>query len=125
MPEITAPHMTPVERELYEAGHEEEYLGFKIVPKRDFGRYGYWSPEHRCNLNAGWVICHGSGAFRGCNAAPGATFAWTLKGAHDMIDDLIAAGENGCCDKVETGVDVHEFWRLNYARQGIEYQGAR
>ena len=113
---ITAPHMTPIERDLYEAGHSEEYRGYVIKPKRDFGRYGYWSPEHRCNLNAGWVVTHGSGLFAGCNAAPGATFAWTIQGARDMVDDMIEAGGSGRCDRVDDGIDSDEFWRLNYAR---------
>lgn len=117
--QIVAPHMTPIERQAYEAGHEEEYRGFLIKPKRDFGRYGYWSPEHRCNLNAGWVLVHGSGLFRGCNAAPGATFAWTLKGAREMADDMIAAGFSGRCDTVDGGGSSDEFWRLNRERHAV------
>jgi hypothetical protein len=119
--EIVAPHMTPIERDLYEAGHSEEYRGFVIKPKRDFGSSGYWSPEHRTNINAGWVICYGSGTYGGCNAAPGATFSWTLQGAHDMIDDIITAGGNGRCDDVGGGIDSEVFWQHNYARHGIEY----
>lgn len=115
---LTAPHMTPFERGLYEAAHSEEYRGFIIKPKRDFGRYGYWSPEHRCNLNAGWVIVHGSGVFTGALATPGGTFAWTLKGAREMVDDMISAGYCGHCDSVDGGGDSDEFWRLNYARHG-------
>lgn len=119
---ITAPHMTPIERDLYEAGHEEDYRGFRIVPKRDFGQYGYWSAEHRCNLNAGWVVVYGN--CRICNAAPGATFAWTLAGARDMIDDLISAGYRPEMDLSNVGRepgDAQEFWRLNFARHGIAY----
>jgi hypothetical protein len=119
---IVAPHMTPIERDLYEALHEEEYRGFRIVPKRDFGQYGYWSSEHRCNLNAGWVVCYGN--CRICNAAPGATFAWTILGARNMIDDLISAGFEPELDLASIGNapgDAQEFWRLNYARHGIEY----
>lgn len=118
--EINAPHMTPIERELYEAGHTEEYRGFVIQPKRDFGRTGYWSSEHHANINAGWVICYGSGTYKGCNAAPGATFSWTLQGAREMIDDLISVGASGRHD--ECGEPWgQEFWRVHYARQGIEY----
>jgi hypothetical protein len=108
--------MTPIERQLYEGGHTETYRGFKIVPKRDFGSSGYWSAEHRCNINAGWVATFGSGTYAGCNAAPGATFAWTLKGAREMIDDMIAAGGSGRHDRVGEGTDAEQFWRLNRAR---------
>jgi hypothetical protein len=87
-----APQMTSFEREMFEAGHAETYRGYTITPKRDFGRYGYWSADHRCNLNAGWVITYLEGEYRGCNAMPGATFAWTLVEAREMIDDLISAG---------------------------------
>lgn len=104
---LVAPHMTPIERKLYEDLHEEDYRGFRIVPKRDFGRYGFWSAEHLCNLNAGWVICYGeSHRFRGCNAMPGATFAWTLAQAKEMIDDLIRAEENAA-----------RFWELRNTRR--------
>lgn len=113
---ISAPHMTPVERQLYEDGHSEEYRGFIIKPKRDFGRTSYWSAEHRCNLNAGWVILYGSGKYSGCLATPGATFAWTLQGAREMADDMIAAGYTGECNTVGGGGNSDEFWRLNYAR---------
>jgi hypothetical protein len=119
--EINAPHMTPMERDLYEAGHSEEFRGFVIKPKRDFGRTGYWSSEHRTNINAGWVICYGSGTYRGCNAAPGATFSWTLQGAREMIEDLIKAGGSGRCNEVSGGIDSELFWKFNYARHGIEY----
>lgn len=113
---ITAPHMTPMERDLYESGHTETYRGFTIQPKRDFGRHGYWSSEHRCNLNAGWVICYGSGAFRGCNAMPAATFAWTLKGAREMIDDLIAVGGSGRLDRCQDEANAQAFWTRHRAR---------
>lgn len=113
---ITAPHMTPIERQLYEAGHTEECRGFIIKPKRDFGRYGYWSAEHRCNLNAGWVIVHGSGLFAGALATPGCTFSWTLKGAREMVDDMIAAGYSGECNSVDGGGDSDVFWQLNRER---------
>ena len=113
---INAPHMTTIERDLYEAGHREDYRGFRIQPKRDFGRYGYWSSEHRANINAGWVVCYGSGSYRGCNAAPGATFAWTLKAARDMIDDMIDAGILGECNHPESEGSAYHFWKLNRLR---------
>lgn len=117
--QITAPHMTAIERDLYETGHTEEYRGFTIKPKRDFGRYGYWSAEHRCNINAGWVILYGSGSYRGCLATPGGTFAWTLQSAHDMIDDMITAGYTGECNSTDEGGNSDLFWKLNYARHGV------
>lgn len=120
--EISAPHMTSIERQLYEDGHVEEYRGFKIVPKLDFGPNGFWSPEYRCHLNAGWVVTSGSGRYAGCNAAPGATFAWTLQGARDMIDDLIAAGGSGDHNEVGGGIDADEFWRLNRARHAAKQE---
>lgn len=113
---VSAPHMTAEERKLYEAEHREDYRGFTIVPKRDFGRTGYWSAEHRCNLNVGWVIVHGGGRYKGCNACPAATFAWTLADARATVDDLIAAGFTGHSDDVGGNGDSHEFWRLHYAR---------
>lgn len=110
--QITAPHMTPIERQLYEAGHSEEYRGFVIKPKRDFGRYGYWSSEHRCNINAGWVATFGSGLYRGCQAMPGAAWCWTLKDTRDLIDDYIAAGGSGEANGCGEAADVGLFWRL-------------
>lgn len=115
-PTIVAPHMTPIERDLYEAGHREDYRGFVIQPKRDFGSSGYWSAEHRCNINAGWIATYGSGRYAGCLATPGATFAWTLQGARDMVDDMISAGGTGRCDDVGGGIVAAEFWRLTRAR---------
>lgn len=117
---IIAPHMTPIERDLYEAGHTETYRGFVIVPKRDFGTSGYWSSEHLCNLNAGWVVTYGSGSFAGCNAAPGATFAWTLQSAREMIDDLIEAGGSGRHDRIGEGTNAERFWELTRARHAAE-----
>lgn len=113
--QITAPHMTPIERDLYLSGHREEYRGFEIRPKRDFGRYGYWSSEHRCNINAGWIAVYGSGLFAGALATPGCTFAWTIKGMREMIDDMIDAGFRGECNSVDEG-DSDKFWRLHRER---------
>lgn len=125
MIELSAPHMTPIERDLYEAGHTEEHRGFRIQPKRDFGQYGFWSSEHRCNINAGWVVLYGSGTFAGCLATPGGTWSPTLQGAREMVDDMIEAGYSGRCDTVDEKGDSETFWRLNYARHGIEYPPAK
>lgn len=119
-PEIVAPHMTPIERQLYEGGHTEVCKGFIIVPKNDFGQHGYWMPEHRCCINAGWVVTYGSGKYRGCNAAPGAVWAKTLCDARDMVDDLIASGHSGECNECGAG-DGKEFHRLCRVR----YQARR
>lgn len=113
---ISAPHMTAEERKLYEAGHREDYRGFVIQPKRDFGQHGFWSPEHRCNVNAGWVVTYGSGAYRGCLATPGGTWSHTILGAREMVDDMIAAGYSGECNTAGEDGNSDEFWRLNYAR---------
>lgn len=111
MQTIIAPHMTPIERELYVAMHREEYRGFTIKPKRDFGQYGYWSSEHRCNVNAGWVVTDGGII----NCAPGCAWSWTLLGAREMIDDMISAGivepRTHCTPEMAS-----RFWAINRAR---------
>jgi hypothetical protein len=112
---INAPHMTPFERDLYESNHEENYRGFIIKPKRDFGRHGYWSSEYRTNLNAGWVVVYGAGVFRGALATPGATFAWTLAETYLMIDDMITAGYRPECNSCDEG-NSDFFWKLVRAR---------
>lgn len=89
---INAPYMSYLEKHDYERGAIMEYRGFGIVPKRDFGARGYYVAEFRTCVNAGWVIVYNDGPYKGCNALPGATFAWSLAGAHDAIDDLIAVG---------------------------------
>lgn len=101
---IIAPHMTADEQQLYENGHSEKYRGFTIQPKRDFGDNGFWSSEHRCKVNAGWVITDGGIV----NVVPGAMWAWTIEQTKEIIDDLIAVGGEG---------NATEFWnrrrRLN------------
>lgn len=122
--QITAPQMTAIERELYEANHSEEYRGFVIKAKRDFGRYGYWSSEHRCNINAGWVATFGSGLYRGCQAMPGAVWAWTLAGTREMIDDYIAAGGSGEANGCDETADAALFHRLCRERNEAKRQAA-
>ena len=97
---IVAPDMDEQERALFVVGHMEGYKGFQIVPKRDFGGRGFWSPEHRCSVNAGWVITDGF-----CNVMPGAVWAYTIQQAKKMADDLLLANH-----------DASEFWALRRAR---------
>lgn len=55
-------------------------MKYKIVIKRDFGRYGYWNPETRKNERTGFVVTDGI-----CNVMPGATWFRTVADAMRAI----------------------------------------
>jgi len=72
----------------------EEYKGYIIEPKLDFGEYPYL--VNGATYKAGWVVVKG-----GCNAMPGATWFRLRKQARKAIDALI-----------ESDGDTDRFWRL-------------
>lgn len=99
-----AARMTDEEYTFWESGGMVEYAGFIIKPKRDFGSTGFYDAKTRRNVKEGWVVVK-----NGCNAMPGATWAHTKAQAKQLIDVLLAVGE-----------DEQRFWHLLRALQAIE-----
>ena len=54
---------------------------YQIVPKLDFGLYGYWNPETRRNEKIGFVVTDGI-----CNIIPGACWFRTEEEANIGIE---------------------------------------
>lgn len=54
---------------------------YQIVPKRDFGKYGYWNSETRRNEFVGFVVTDGF-----CNIIPGACWFRTEEEAKIGIE---------------------------------------
>ena len=81
------------------------YSGFTIKRSTDFGIGDDPKPgEH------GWVIVKD-----GCNAMPGATWAHTVKGAHQLIDVYLAVG----------GADLPPYSGAEDARKAHHAHGQR
>lgn len=81
---------------------DPEYLGYVIVPKKDFGPVGYFIGG--TYIKEGFIVIHGKGhKYAGCNAMPGACWFQTIDSAIRGIDILVA-----------TMGDTDLFWkRLN------------
>lgn len=80
---------------------EINYRGYKIIPKRDFGKYPY--QNNGCVYSKGYVVTDGT-----CNVMPGATWSHSVIEAKAMIDTLH--------ESIETGKD---FWELHRVKQGL------
>ncbi len=62
-----------------------EHGGYGIVPKRDFGQYGYYDSETRTNIKTGFVVIE---LDFGCNTMPGGCWFKTVEEAMEGIDIL-------------------------------------
>lgn len=68
----------------------------------------WWDSETRSTQTHGFVVVFDRGPYKGCNAMPAATWAKSIRGALEMIQDLERA----------LG-DADLFWKYNYERHGI------
>ena len=80
------PYMTASELESWRRGDETRIEEYSIVPKRDFGKLGFYDARTRSNISAGWIVKKG-----GCNAIPGAGWYKTLDEAVVGLNLLIAS----------------------------------
>ena len=104
------------------------YADLTIVPKRDFGSTPCYDAKLRGHFAEGWVVVHASGAYKGANALPGATWAKTRKGARQMIDVYKAVGGGRAGQTDSRGFLIKDdepeigqrFWHLLRAINGSE-----
>lgn len=64
-------------------------MPYQIVPKQDFGHYGYYDAKRRCLIREGFIVTDGF-----CNVMPGATWFRTKEEAEIGIEALRLAGDN-------------------------------
>lgn len=80
------PYMTDMELSSWRRGDATQIGEYSIVPKRDFGKIGFYDADTRSNISAGWIVTKG-----GMLATPGAGWYKTLEEAKVGLNLLVAS----------------------------------